>query len=80
MRGSVDDLLSIDRGDQVSEDVRPDRDRFFTVQKGKGELWIDGRKTDITTDFRVFVPASLQRDARAWARSRSRCKGGRRSA
>jgi hypothetical protein len=41
MRESVDDLFSIDPGDPVGPDVRPDGDWFFTVQKGGGEVWID---------------------------------------
>jgi mannose-6-phosphate isomerase-like protein (cupin superfamily) len=63
--------------------VRPDRDWLFTVQKGKGDVWIDGCKTSITADFRVLVAADAPHDARAWAKGRPGAlmlDGGRRSA
>jgi len=69
MSESVDCLSSID---PVGEEVRPDLG-WLTVQTGKGEVWIDGRKTGLEADFRIFAAADAQPDARAWAKARSSC-------
>ena len=35
-------LMSLAPGEDIGEEVHPDRDQFFRVEKGKGEVWIDG--------------------------------------
>jgi hypothetical protein len=69
MSESVDRLSSID---PVGQTVRPGRD-WLTIQTGKGEIWIDGRKTGLEAEFRIFAAADAQPDARAWAKARSGC-------
>jgi mannose-6-phosphate isomerase-like protein (cupin superfamily) len=53
-------LMSLKPGEEIGEELHPDRDQFFTVEKGKGEAWIDGRKTPIKDDFAIFVPAGAR--------------------
>ncbi len=33
-------LMSLQPGEDIGEEVHPDRDQFFRVEKGKGEVWI----------------------------------------
>jgi mannose-6-phosphate isomerase-like protein (cupin superfamily) len=42
------------------EETHQDRDQFFRVEKGKGEVWIDGQMTRIKSDMAVIVPAGAR--------------------
>jgi mannose-6-phosphate isomerase-like protein (cupin superfamily) len=53
-------LMSLAPGEDIGEEVHPDRDQFFRVEKGKGVVWIDGRKTTIEGDFAILVPAGAR--------------------
>jgi len=53
-------LMSVRSGEEIGEEVHPDRDQFFRVEKGQGEVWIDGRMTAIKTDFAFLVPAGAR--------------------
>lgn len=53
-------LMSLKPGEDIGEEVHPDRDQFFRVEKGKGEVWIDGRKTEIKSSFGIVVPAGAR--------------------
>jgi mannose-6-phosphate isomerase-like protein (cupin superfamily) len=53
-------LMSIKPGEDIGEEVHKDRDQFFRVEKGKGEIWIDGNKTQIKEDFGIVVPAGAR--------------------
>src|SRR5512144_2962970 len=53
-------LMSIEPGEDIGEEVHPDRDQFFRVEEGKGEAWIDGHKTAIKSDFAIVVPAGAR--------------------
>jgi mannose-6-phosphate isomerase-like protein (cupin superfamily) len=53
-------LMSIKPGEDIGEELHPDRDQFFRVEKGKGEVWIDGQKTKIESDFGIVVPAGAR--------------------
>jgi mannose-6-phosphate isomerase-like protein (cupin superfamily) len=53
-------LMSIAPGDEIGEEVHPDRDQFFRVEKGTGEVWIDGRRTKIKSDIGIVVPAGAR--------------------
>jgi mannose-6-phosphate isomerase-like protein (cupin superfamily) len=35
-------LMALRPGEEIGEEVHHDRDQFFRVEKGKGEIWIDG--------------------------------------
>lgn len=53
-------LMSIEPGEEIGEEVHANRDQFFRVEKGKGEVWIDGHKTKIKSDFAIVVPAGAR--------------------
>ena len=57
-------LMSLAPGEDIGEEVHEDRDQFFRVEEGKGELWIDGRKTEIKSDFAIVVPAGAKHNIR----------------
>lgn len=53
-------LMSIEPGEEIGEEVHKDRDQFFRVESGSGEIWIDGKKSKITSDFGMVVPAGAR--------------------
>lgn len=57
-------LMSIAPGDEIGEEVHPDRDQFFRVETGKGEVWIDGHRTTIKSEFAIVVPAGARHNIR----------------
>jgi mannose-6-phosphate isomerase-like protein (cupin superfamily) len=57
-------LMSVEPGEEIGEEVHPDRDQFFRVEKGKGEVWIDGHQTNIKSDFAIVVPAGARHNIR----------------
>jgi mannose-6-phosphate isomerase-like protein (cupin superfamily) len=57
-------LMSIEPGEDIGEEIHPDRDQFFRIEKGKGEVVIDGRKTKIESDSAILVPAGARHNIR----------------
>ena len=57
-------LMSLKPGEEIGEEVHQDRDQFFRVEKGKGEVWIDGRKTALKGDFAIVVPAGARHNVK----------------
>jgi mannose-6-phosphate isomerase-like protein (cupin superfamily) len=53
-------VMSLEPGEEIGEEVHDDVDQFFRVEKGKGEVWIDGRMTAIKGDFGILVPAGAK--------------------
>lgn len=53
-------LMSIEPGEEIGEEVHEDRDQFFRVEEGQGEIIIDGKKTKIEDDDAMIVPASAR--------------------
>lgn len=49
-------LMTIAPGSEIGEEVHEDRDQFFRIEKGKGEVWIDGCRTQVKADDGVIVP------------------------
>ncbi len=43
-------LMSLLPGEEIGEEVHEDRDQFFRIEKGKGEVWIDGNRSKIKSD------------------------------
>lgn len=50
-------LMAIQPGEEIGEETHVDRDQFFRVEKGKGEVWIDGNRSKIKSDDGIVVPA-----------------------
>jgi mannose-6-phosphate isomerase-like protein (cupin superfamily) len=53
-------LMSLQPGEDIGEETHHDVDQFFRVEKGKGEVLIDGRKTKIESDTAIIVPAGAR--------------------
>lgn len=53
-------LMALQPGEEIGEEVHPDHDQFFRVEKGKGEVWIDGERTKIKSDDAIVVPAGAK--------------------
>ena len=53
-------LMAIAPGDDIGEEVHKDRDQFFRVEKGKGEVRIDGVATRVKGGSAFIVPAGAR--------------------
>ncbi len=53
-------LMALRPGEEIGEEVHADHDQFFRVEKGKGEVWIDGERTKIKSDDAIIVPAGAK--------------------
>lgn len=53
-------LMTLQPGEEIGEEVHDTHDQFFRFEKGKGEVWIDGERTKIKSDFGVIVPAGAR--------------------
>jgi mannose-6-phosphate isomerase-like protein (cupin superfamily) len=53
-------LMAIRPGEEIGEEVHAGHDQFFRVEKGKGEVWIDGERTKIEGDDAIVVPAGAR--------------------
>ena len=49
-------LMTLRPGEEIGEEVHDDRDQFFRVEEGAGEVWIDGARTAIKDDDAIIVP------------------------
>ena len=49
-------LMTLRPGEEIGEEVHDDRDQFFRVEEGSGEVWIDGVRTPIKDDDAIIVP------------------------
>ena len=57
-------LMALEPGEEIGEEVHEDRDQFFRVEKGKGEIWIDGAMTRIKSDMAMIVPAGARHNVK----------------
>jgi mannose-6-phosphate isomerase-like protein (cupin superfamily) len=57
-------LMALRPGEEIGEEIHPDRDQFFRVEKGEGEVWIDGHKTKIKSDVAIVVPAGARHNVK----------------
>lgn len=53
-------LMALKPGEEIGEEVHDDRDQFFRVEKGEGEILIDGNRTKIKADDAMIVPAGAR--------------------
>ena len=53
-------LMSLAPGEEIGEEVHENTDQFFRVEKGNGEVWIDGKRTKIKSDDAIVVPAGAR--------------------
>jgi mannose-6-phosphate isomerase-like protein (cupin superfamily) len=57
-------LMALQPGQEIGEEVHKDRTQFFRVEKGNGEVWIDGASTKIKGDTAIIVPAGARHNIR----------------
>ena len=53
-------LMTLQPGDEIGEEVHDDRDQFFRIEEGSGEIRIDGKANRAEDDFAVIVPAGAR--------------------
>jgi mannose-6-phosphate isomerase-like protein (cupin superfamily) len=55
-------LMALRPGESIGETMHEDRDQFFCVEAGEGEIVIDGNRHPIEDDFAALVPAGARYD------------------
>ena len=53
-------LMSLRAGEEIGEEVHEDRDQFFRVEQGSGEVLIDDKRTPVKADDAIIVPAGAR--------------------
>jgi mannose-6-phosphate isomerase-like protein (cupin superfamily) len=53
-------LMSLKPGEEIGAEVHEDRDQFFRVEQGRGEVLIDGTRTPVKSDDAIIVPAGAR--------------------
>ena len=53
-------LMTLRPGEEIGEEVHDDRDQFFRIEEGQGEVRIDGTVNRVEDDFAVIVPAGAR--------------------
>jgi len=56
--------MALRPGEDIGEEVHHDRDQFFRVETGKGEIWIDGVMTKVEDDMAMIVPAGARHNVK----------------
>lgn len=57
-------LMAIAPGTEIGEEVHDDRDQFFRIEKGRGEVWIDGVRHPVEGDDAIIVPQGARHNVR----------------
>ena len=57
-------LMTLQPGEEIGEEVHPDRDQFFRIEEGEGAIDIDGTETKVEDDIAVIVPAGARHNVR----------------
>ena len=53
-------LMTLPPACDIGEEVHDDRDQFFRIEEGEGEIHIDGVANRVADDFAVIVPAGAR--------------------
>lgn len=53
-------LMSLAPGEDIGEEVHETHDQFFRVERGKGEILIDGVPSKVKADTAIIVPAGAR--------------------
>jgi mannose-6-phosphate isomerase-like protein (cupin superfamily) len=57
-------LMTLAPGEAIGEEVHEDRDQFFRVEAGDGEITIDGLTSRVAAEFAMVVPAGARHNVR----------------
>ena len=58
-------VMSLNPGEEIGEEVHDDRDQFFRIEAGEGEVWIDGVRNPVKADDAVIVPQGARHNVKA---------------
>lgn len=61
-------LMAIQPGDEIGEEVHEDRDQFFRIEAGEGEIWIDGVCHKVKADDGIVVPQGARHNVKSTGR------------
>ena len=61
-------LMTLPPGEQIGEEIHADRDQFFRVEQGEGEIWIDGAATRVKDGMAMIVPAGARHNVKCTGR------------
>lgn len=53
-------LMTLQPGEDIGEEVHPDIDQFFRIEKGEGRVEIDGVAHEVEDDDAIIVPAGAR--------------------
>ena len=53
-------LMSLKAGEEIGEEVHAGHDQFFRVEKGRGDVVIDGKTSSVKSGFAMIVPAGAK--------------------
>jgi mannose-6-phosphate isomerase-like protein (cupin superfamily) len=53
-------VMALRPGEEIGEEVHEDRDQFFRLEEGNGEISIDGTVSKIKTGTAMIVPAGAR--------------------
>ena len=53
-------LMALQPGEAIGETTHEDRDQFFCVEEGEGEIVIDGSRHPIEDDVAALIPAGAR--------------------
>lgn len=57
-------LMTLRPGEEIGAEVHEDRDQFFRVETGEGEISIDGNVSGVRSDMAMIVPAGARHNVR----------------
>jgi mannose-6-phosphate isomerase-like protein (cupin superfamily) len=57
-------LMSLAPGEEIGFEVHEDRDQFFRVETGSGEISIDGTVSPVGADIAMIVPSGARHNVR----------------
>lgn len=58
-------LMAIPAGGEIGEEEHDDRDQFFRVEAGEGEVWIDDVRHAVKADDGIIVPQGAKHNVKA---------------
>ena len=58
-------LMAIQPGEEIGEEVHDDRDQFFRIEGGSGEVWIDGVCHKVKADDGIIVPQGARHNVKS---------------
>lgn len=53
-------LMSLLPGEEIGTEIHDDRDQFFRIEAGQGDIWIDGVANKVKADDGIIVPAGAE--------------------